>query len=109
MRASDLRHRITIQRRTTTQDDTGAPTQTWVDFATNVPAAIRPLSSRELMAAQAVQSETSHEITMRYLPGVVASMRAVFNGRYFNLARPLNVDERNFELIIPATEGLNDG
>ncbi|MDB5992403.1 MAG: head-tail adaptor protein [Herbaspirillum sp.] len=82
---------------------------TWFDFAVNVPAAIRPLSSRELVAAQAVQSETSHEITIRYRPGITAAMRAVYNGRYFNFSRPLNTEERNIELVIPATEGLNDG
>lgn len=61
------------------------------------------------MAAKAVQTSTSHEITIRYIAGVTAAMRAVYSGRYFNLARPLNTDEMNVELVIPATEGLNDG
>lgn len=61
------------------------------------------------MAAAAIHAATSHEITIRYVPGIVASMRIVFNGRNFNLSRPINTDERNVELIIPATEGMNDG
>jgi SPP1 family predicted phage head-tail adaptor len=109
IRAGNLRHRITIQAPANGTDGYGAPVPGWADFAVDVQASIRPLSSRELIAAQAAQSETSHEIRMRYMPGITAAMRAVFNGRYFNLSRPLNVDERNIELIIPATEGLNDG
>jgi len=109
MNPNKLRHRITIQSRSTTPDAYGGQPTTWTDFAVNVAAAIRPLSSRELMAAQAVQAETSHMITIRYRPGIVAAMRAVYKGRYFNLATPLNTDERNIELVIPAVEGLNNG
>jgi len=61
------------------------------------------------MAAQAVQAETSHLITIRYRPGIVAAMRAVYNGRIFNLSAPMNTDERNIEMVIPAVEGLNRG
>lgn len=109
IRAGDLRHRVTIQVKTSVIDANGGTAGEWMDFAINVPAAIRPLSSRELMAAQAIHATTSHEITIRYMPGISPSMRIIFNGRYFNLSRPLNTDERNIELIIPATEGMNNG
>ena len=109
IRAGDLRHRITIQVRPEDRDSFGGQPPVWTDFAVNVPAAIRPLSSRELFSAQAVQGDTSHEITIRYRAGITAAMRAVYNGRYFNLGPPINTDERNIELVIPATEGLNNG
>lgn len=109
LRAGTLRHRITIQRKTATRDDYGGESTTWEDFATNVAAEIRPLSSRELVAARGVQSETTHEITIRYRPGITAAMRAVYNGRIFNFAVPMNTEERNVELVISATEGLNKG
>lgn len=109
LRAGDLRHRITIQSRTTSRGSKGDIPETWSDFAPNVPAAIRPLSSRELIAAANVQSSTSHEITIRYMPGITAAMRAIYNGRIFNLGPPINTEERNIELCIPATEGLNLG
>ena len=108
MRAGDLRKRITFQMRVTTKDALGGQLGNWVDFAT-VWAEIRPLNSYELFRAQAIQSEISHEITIRYVPGITASMRAVYNGRIFNLSPPMNTNERNIELVIPATEGLNDG
>jgi len=103
------RHRITIQQRSTGQDSSGGQLTAWTDFATNVWADIRPLSSHELIAAKGVQSETSHEITIRYRSGIIAAMRAVYNGRYFNLGPPRNTDERNIELVIPAIEGPNQG
>jgi SPP1 family predicted phage head-tail adaptor len=107
-KAGDYRKLVTIQQRSLTQDSYGGQSETWSDVMT-VWASIEPLSSRELMAAQAVQSETTHQIRIRYMPGITADMRAVYNGRYFNLARPLNTEERNIELVIPAIEGLNRG
>jgi len=107
--AGTLRHRITIQSRSTAQDSSGGQSDAWTDFAVNVRSYIRPLSSHELIAAKGVQSETSHEITIRYRPDIIAAMRAVYNGRYFNLGPPRNTDERNIELIIPAVEGENQG
>ena len=108
MQAGQMRNRITIQSRSTTRDSHGGQSETWTDVAT-VWANIRPLSSRELIAAQAVQAATSHMITIRYRPGIVAAMRAVYNSRIFNLSAPMNTDERNIELVIPAVEGLNRG
>lgn len=109
MRAGELRRRVTIQQRVTTQDTFGGQSQTWTDFAANVPAAIDPLSGRELMTAQATQSEVSHRITIRYLPGVTAAMRIVYQGRYFNISAVMNIEERNREMQILASEGLNNG
>ena len=109
IRSGALRQTVTIQAPATGTDDYGAPNTGWTDFATDIRVSIRPLSSRELVAAQAAQTETSHEIKMRYLPGITSAMRIVFEGRFFNLSRPLNTNERNIELIIPATEGLNNG
>ena len=61
MQAGKLRHRITIQTRADTQDGFGQPVATWVNFVTNEPAEKRDLSGRELIAAQAVHSETTTE------------------------------------------------
>lgn len=114
MRASDLRHRITFQRRSTETDAYGADLVAWVDVATNIPAGISPLNGRELMAAKAVQSEVTHQIDIRYQtflanPKDSAAMRIVYRDRHFNIQSVLNVDERRREMRIMAAEGLNDG
>lgn len=69
---------------------------------------------REQFAAQAVQSEISHRITVRYRPELanptsVAAMRVVYGTRVFNIIGALNIDERHAIVEISATEGLNDG
>jgi SPP1 family predicted phage head-tail adaptor len=113
MQAGQLRKRILIQSPPTGQNAYGEPLTTWADVAT-VWAEITPLSARELFAAQAVQSETSHKITVRYRaefanPKTVAGMRVVHSGRIFNITGAINIDERNRTVELSATEGLNLG
>jgi SPP1 family predicted phage head-tail adaptor len=108
-----LRHRMLFQQVSSTQDAYGQPLTSWTDVAT-VWAEILPLSGRELVNAQAVAPEVSHQITIRWKSELsntkaVAAMRAVYKGRYFNITAPMNVDERNRVIILLATEGLNNG
>jgi SPP1 family predicted phage head-tail adaptor len=113
MRSGDLRKRVTLQRRDTTKDSYGQQVNTWADVAT-VWASIEGLSARELLAAQSVQSEVSHRITVRYRselsdPKAVAAMRAVYNGRLFDISGAMNLDERNRTVELLCAEGLNNG
>lgn len=108
MRAGKLRHRVTLQTRTETQNDTGESAASWSDFAT-VWAAVEPLRGRELIAAQAVNSEVTGMIRMRYRAGVEPTMRAVYGSRNFNIVAIVNPEERNIELWLYTSEGLNDG
>ena len=113
MRIGALGQRITLQQRTVAQDATGGQLATWTDVAT-VWAEVMPLTGRELIAAQAVASETSHQITMRWQPAfadpkTVAAMRVVFNGRHFNINAAINEDERNRTLTLLVSEGMNEG
>ena len=113
LRAGALGQRITLQQRTVAQDPTGGQLAIWTDVAT-VWAEVVPLSGRELIAAQAVASETSHQITLRWQPAfadakAVTAMRVVMNGRYFNISAAINEDERNRTLVLLVAEGANDG
>ena len=79
MQAGALRRRITFQTRDVSVDSFGQQVTTWADAFT-VWASIEPLSARELFAAQAVQSEVSHKVTVRYRteltnPVAVAAMQ----------------------------------
>ena len=118
MRTADLRRRISIQTRATTKDSFGQQTLTWTDLLTGVPANIEALSGRELLAAQAVNAEVTHQITVRYHsaladPVKVAAMRGVYVNagvtRYFNFSAPVNPNEMNRWRQISAVEGLNQG
>lgn len=78
MLAPRLRHRVDIQNFTTTQDSTtGAVTDSWANFGTDIPAEIWPLSGREFIAAQSIQSGVTTKITMRYQAGVESRMRVI--------------------------------
>jgi SPP1 family predicted phage head-tail adaptor len=118
MRAGDLRRRVTIQTRDTSRDTYGQQVTTWTDYMTGVPAAIEPLSGRELVAAQAVFTEVTHLVRVRYSdmlsdPKKVAAMRVVYqNGgttRNFNIGASENVEERNREMHLFTSEGVNNG
>lgn len=78
LNAGRLRHRVTIQVPQHTQDpQTGEMVTTWASFAENIAAAIEPVSVREFVAAQAVQSRIEVRIVIRYRSGLNAAMRLV--------------------------------
>jgi SPP1 family predicted phage head-tail adaptor len=111
MDAGRLRHRVDFERRVDVQDpDTGAVTPTWVSVARGVPAAIEPLSVREFLAGQSLQSEVTARIVVRYRDGLSAAMRIKHGSRIYNpagfLADP--VSGRDY-LTIPCSEGVNEG
>jgi len=118
MRIGDLRRRVNIQTRSSGIDSHGQQQTTWADLLTSVPADIQSLSGRELLAAQAVNTEITHTVVLRYHasladPVAVAAMRCVYVNagvtRLFNVASAINVDERNRTIELWAGEGLNQG
>jgi len=108
MRAGARRHKITIQTKTITTDAFGGPVETWATFAT-VWAAVEPLQGRELEKAQAIRAEISTKISMRYLVGLDTSDRITHGGKYYNILALIDPELRHRELIIMASEGLNEG
>lgn len=109
--ASKLRHRVDFEKRIDAQDpETGAVTPVWVSVAKSVPAAIEPLSVREFVASQALQSEVTTRILVRYRPGLNAAMRIKHGSRIYNPEGFLADKESGQEyLTIPCSEGVNEG
>ena len=103
-------HRITLQRKEQTQNPlTGALITTWVTEAT-VWAAVEPLSAREFIAAQAVQSDVSVRITVRYRPGITAAMRLLHDGKVYGITGVLADKGSGREyLTLPCAELPHDG
>lgn len=100
--AGKLRHRITIQRLVETLDEYNDPVVTWEDVATNVPTSVEPLQGREFYQAQQAQSEVTVRFRIRYRSGLDASMRIVFEGRYFGIISPPidpNMQHRELHLM----------
>ena len=110
--AGNLRHRITIQKKMVTDRHpvTGTEITEWVPLWESVPAEVVPLSVREFVAAQAVQSKLSARIRIRWRPGVDASMRILHDGRIYNIEGVLpDPDSGRAYLTLPCSEGVNDG
>lgn len=124
IQAGRLRHRVLIEQYVlavdsngeTVQDpNTGATSGAWQEVAT-VWAAIEPLSAKEFIASQAVQSEVVARIVIRYRPGMDPAMRLVHmlsggaRGAVYNPAGFLQDKDSGMEYItIPVSAGVNDG
>jgi len=111
MMAGKFRHRVAIQQKTIATDGSGGPVETWADITgmSSVPASIEPLQGHELLKAQTINAETTTKITMRYQAGVIAANRIIFEGTFYNLQSVIDPEKKHRELIIMASEGLNEG
>ncbi len=91
MRSGSMRHAVTIEAPTKTQDSTGSVVQSWDTFA-DVRASIEPISGREFFAASQVQSNVSTRIRIRFLDGVTPKMRVLHGADYYDIQAVLPDD-----------------
>lgn len=80
LRAGDLRESVTIQVATEATNDFGEVNLTWADFGRRR-AAIRGLRTDEVMSAQQPYTVATHEVEFRYVPGLKAAMRLIWDSR----------------------------
>jgi len=106
MRSGELQWRVTLETNTPTADATGEFVDTYSDFAT-VWAAIEPLSGQLLFQAQQANSEVQGRIRIRYLPGVLPTMRVKFGTRYFRILSIIDVNMNHVELHLLYREMLD--
>lgn len=108
----NLRHRIRIERKTAERSSSGAMTEVWSTFADNVPAEIKPMSARELLAAQAIRPEVTTWITIRWMQGIEPSMRVVHDddgGRVYQIDGVLPDPTLRREIRLMCSTGVNEG
>lgn len=79
-----LRHRVTIERAVPYVDDEGNTYSDWELVLANVPAAIEPISVREFISANAMQSHITHRIVIRARTGLEAGMRILHGTRVYD-------------------------
>lgn len=113
VRAGKLKRLVSIQQKSTTGDSFGGVQFTWSEIK-KVYADIEALTGRELLAAEALASEVSHKITVRYDaifvdPKLAAGYRVVYQSRIFDLAAVMNADEGDRVIVLLAQEGLTQG
>lgn len=113
MQAGKLRHRIDLQELVQVRDpatlEFGEPE--WVTRWEKCPARVEPLSARDLVAAQAAQSEATARMVIRYRPGVLPTMRIVYRGEVYSIeGPPLGDDKSGLEyLTLLVSKGIKDG
>lgn len=105
-----LRHRITLQSQSQTQDpNTGAVTTTWADWLADEPAEVVPLSGREFISAAANVAGVDTRMTIRYRAGVLPTMRVVFDGNNYQVSAVLQDPSNRRWLTLMCQRGVNDG
>jgi SPP1 family predicted phage head-tail adaptor len=112
MQAGRLRHRVDFQRLGLVQHPvTGEMLPGWLTIWPKVPASFEPLSARDMIAAQAVQSEATARVVIRYRAGVLPTMRIIHRGEVYDIKGPALADpESGLEyLTIVVAKGANDG
>lgn len=111
MLAPKLRHRINIEQLIEVQDpNTGAITEAWTTFQADVPADVMPMSSGEVLKADAAQSTARYRFVIRYLPGLVGKMRIVHDGLYFNIiGEPIPDPSLRRWVTLTSEVGLRNG
>lgn len=107
--AGRLRHRLVLQAPVEVQDvNNGAVTTTWQNLA-NIWGAIEPLSAREFIASDTIDSEITTRITIRYRANISAKMRLYHakKNMHYNIEGILADKESGLEyLTLPCSEGL---
>lgn len=99
MEAGKLRHRISLQRNEFTQDPvTGAIQEGWTEYA-KVWASVEPLSARDLIAAQGVQSKVTARIVIRYRTDIDPAHRIVHRGTVYRIEGVLPDKDSGLEYL----------
>lgn len=97
MQAGKLDRRITIQRKTTVQNDLGEEAETWLDMAT-VSASKRDVSDSERVAAAEVSATITTRFQVRWSKNVQdvnpGGHRLLFGDRVYDIAAVKEIGRR---------------
>jgi len=108
MRAGRLRHTVQLEQRVETRDTDGSVLTSWALFSER-PAELRPLAGRELIAAQAVQSEITTRAVIRHIDGISTRMRLVHHGVAYNIHAVLPGPTFRRYCTLMLSAGVNNG
>jgi SPP1 family predicted phage head-tail adaptor len=106
VRARRLKHKITIQNVTETQDSYGQPKESWATYAVR-DAEIIPATGNEYYTSQQIYSEKTIRFRLRYdntVRQVTPKMRISYDSRTFDIESVINVKELNRDIDIICTE-----
>jgi len=104
--AGRLRNRITFQKFTDVQSDSGQTTRTWSKWK-DWWAELVGQGGRELLQAQQVKGESVTLFRIRYCAGLSSSLhRVLFDGRIFDINNVTDPDGRKREHLVSCKEAV---
>ena len=112
MRAGRLRHRLVLQKPVTARNATTNEKETTWTTVSTVWGGIEPIRGKERVSAQGLDAVYDVRLPMRYsseIAGIDATWRATNGGKVYAFQSVLNIDERNNEVEVLASEGVQDG
>lgn len=101
---SKMRHRIAFLRPTGSVKNSMSENVPEYTEVMTVWAFVAPKTGREYDEAQKLRAETTYNVLTRYFPNITTDMIILFRERTLKIESVLNVDERNEQLQIVASE-----
>ncbi len=89
----EMRHRLRLEAQSRAPDGGGGATVSW-GLAAEVWGAVVPLSGSERVEADGLKGQLTHQIVIRYRPGVLPEMRFMMGTRAFDIRSVIDVSER---------------
>lgn len=102
-----MRHRVTIQQRSTGTDAAGGVLNTWTTFAERW-AAIERTSGSEVWASAQKSARVPTVFWLRYLAGVEPKMRLLCGGSVYEILSAVDQAGMKSELVITAEEFVGE-
>lgn len=98
--SGQMRERVLLQQPATSRTGLGTANIGWEDVA-EVWASVRGLSSREVLQAMQANSIATHEVRIRFYPGISATWRIVWRSRVLEFAgAPMERELRSQHVIL---------
>lgn len=97
MRAGELRHRITLQIKSMSND--GFNVETWKDYKPSVAAKVSFLSGNAVISSNAEHSKVVARIKVRFDAKITAKMRVIFRDKPYEIAAILPDDESGLQWL----------
>ena len=93
MRSGSLDRKITIEQKTVSRNTFGEEVETWATFS-SVWAKVIPLRGQERFESKLVNAEVDTMFRIRYLSGVLPTMRVVHETRLYDIHSVIEIGRR---------------
>ena len=85
---AQLRHRIIVKSRSTTQDaDTGQPVESWSTRFASEPAKYEQVSGGEFLRGRKIDAQTTAIFTVNYRQGYATTDTITYDGKTYGIVR----------------------